>query len=74
MVFYTAFNSISVISQGQLTLFMLSWVSLAIGWALTCLAQGQSQEENTEDPVWLKPRTPGLRVKHFTTGPCGTLA
>ena len=27
MVFYAAFNSISVISRRQLTLFMLSWVS-----------------------------------------------
>ena len=29
--------------------------------------------KNPEDPVWLKPRTPGLRVKHFTTEPLGTL-
>ena len=27
MVFYASFNSISVISRRQLTLFMLSWVS-----------------------------------------------
>ena len=30
--------------------------------------------KNPEDPVWLKPRTPGLRVKHFTTEPRGTLS
>ena len=29
--------------------------------------------KNPEDPVRLKPRTPGLRVKHFTTEPRGTL-
>ena len=39
MVFYTAFNSISVISRQQLTLFMLSFVSPVLGWALKCLAQ-----------------------------------
>ena len=30
--------------------------------------------KNPEDPVRLKPRTPGLRVKHFTTEPRRTLA
>ena len=44
MVFYAAFNSISVISRRQLTLFMLSWVSPVLGWALKCLAQGHSHE------------------------------
>ena len=29
--------------------------------------------KNPEDPVWLEPRTPGLRVKHSTTEPRGTL-
>ena len=69
MVFYAAFNSISVISRRQLTLFMLSWVSPVLGWALKCLAQGHSHEKNPEDLVRLEPRTPGLRVKHFTTEP-----
>ena len=32
MVFYTAFNSISVISRRQLTLLMSSWVSPVLGW------------------------------------------
>ena len=45
MVFYAAFNSISVISRRQLTLFMLSWVSPVLGWALKCLAQGHSHEK-----------------------------
>ena len=74
MVFYAVFNSISVISRRQLTLFMLSWDSPVLGWALECLAQGYSQEKNPEDPVRFEPRTPGLRVKHFTTEPRGTLS
>ena len=45
MVFYAAFNSISVISRRQLTLFMFSWVSPVLGWALKCLAQGHSHEK-----------------------------
>ena len=45
MVFYAAFNSISVISQRQLTLFMISWVSPVLGRALKCLAQGHSHEK-----------------------------
>ena len=46
MVFNAAFNSISVISRQQLTLFMLSWVSPVLGWALKCLAQGHSHEKS----------------------------
>ena len=53
------FNSISVISLRQLTLFMLSWVSPVLGWALKCLAQGHSNEKprrssaaRTQDP-WI---------------------
>ena len=45
MVFYAAFNSISIKSRRQLTLFMLSWVSPVLGWALKCLAQGHSHEK-----------------------------
>ena len=45
MVFYVAFNSISVISRRQLTLLMLSWVSPVLGWALKCLAQGHFHEK-----------------------------
>ena len=71
MVFYAAFNSISVISRRQLTLFMLSWVSPVLGWALKCLAQGHSHEKYPEDLVRLEPRTPGLQVKHLTTEPRG---
>ena len=45
MVFNAAFNSISVISRQKLTLFMLSWVSPVLRWALKCLAQGHSHEK-----------------------------
>ena len=73
MVFYAAFNSISVISRQQLTLFM-SYLSTVLDWALKCLAHGHSHEKNPEDPVQLEPITPGLQAKHFTTGPRGTLS
>ena len=74
MVFYAAFNSISVISRRQFTLFMLSWVftSTRLGSEVSC--PRTLPRKNPEDPVRLEPRTPGLRVKHFTTEPCGTLA
>ena len=35
--------------------------------ALKCLAQGYAQEKNSVNPLRLEPRTPGLRVEHFTT-------
>ena len=50
MAFYAAFSSISVISRRQLTLFMLSWVSPVLGWALKCLAKGHSLEKNPVEP------------------------
>ena len=50
----------------------LSWVSPVLGGALKCLAQGHAHERNPEDPVRLKPSTPGLRIKYFTTEPCRT--
>ena len=50
----------------------LSCVSPVLGWALKCLAQGHSHKKIPEDPVRLKPRTPELQVKHFTTEPSGT--
>ena len=73
MVFYAAFNSISVISRRQLTLFMsfLGFSSTRLGSEVSC--PRTLPRKNPEDPVWLEPRTPGLRVKHFTTGPCGIL-
>ena len=41
----------------------LSWVSPVLGWG----SEVSCREKNPEDPVRLKPRTPWLRVKHFTT-------
>ena len=62
MVFYAAFNSISVISQRQLTLFM-SFLGSEVSCPRTL------PRKNPEDQVRLEPRTPGLQVKHFTTEP-----
>ena len=72
MVFYAAFNSISVISQQQLTLFMSSWVSPVLGWGSEVSCPRTLPRKNQEDPMWLEPRTPRLRVKHFTTEPRST--
>ena len=73
MVFYAAFNSISVISRRQLTLFMsfLGFTSTRLGSEMSC--QRTLPRKNPEDLVRLEPRTPGLQVKHFTTEPRGTL-
>ena len=69
MVFYATFNSISIISRRQLTLFMLSWVSPVLGWGSEVSCPRTLPRKNPEDPVRLEPRTSGLRVKHFTTEP-----
>ena len=45
MVFYAAFNSISVISRDSSHYSCLSWVSPVLGWALKCLARGHSHEK-----------------------------
>ena len=70
MVFYAAFNSISVISRRQITLFMsflgLTSTRLEL-WRV--LPKDTPTKKTPEDPVLLEPRTPGLRVKHFTTEP-----
>ena len=72
MVFYAAFNGISVISRRQLTLFtsFLGLNSTRLGSEVSCLRT--LPQKNTEDPVRLEPRTPALRVKLFTTEPRGT--
>ena len=69
MMFYVAFNSVSVMSQQQLTLFMsfLSLTSTRLGLRVSC--RRTLPRKNPEDPVRLEPETPGLRVKHFTTDP-----
>ena len=72
MVFYSAFNSISVISRRQLTLlmFFLGFTSTRLGSEVSC--PRTIPRKNPEDPVRLEPRTPGLGVKHFNTEPWGT--
>ena len=62
MVFYVAFNGISVISGRQLTLFMsfLGFISTRLGlWSV--FPKG-NPTKHPEDPVWLEPKTP----KYFT--------
>ena len=73
MVVYTAFNSISVISWRQLTLFMssLGFTSTRLGSEVSC--PRTLPRKNLKDPVRLEPRIPGLQVKHFTTEPRRTL-
>ena len=72
MVFYAAFNNISVISWRQLTFFMsfLGFTSTRLGSEVSC--PRTLPRKNPEDPVRLEPRNPGLRVKHFTIEPRGT--
>ena len=47
----------------------LSWVSPVLGWGSEVSCPKTLPQKNPEDPVRLEPRTPGLRVKHFTTEP-----
>ena len=72
MVFYAAFNNISVISPQQLTLFMsfLGFTNTRLG--LWGVLPKDTPTKNPEDPVWLKPRTPELWVKHLITEPSRT--
>ena len=67
MVFYAAFNSISVISRRLLTLFMpfLCFTSTTLGSEVSC--PRTLPRKNPEEPGRLEPRTPGLQVKYFTT-------
>ena len=60
-------------SRRQLTLFMsfLDFTSTRLGSEVSY--SRTLPRKNPEDPVRLEPRTPGLRVKHFTTEPRGTL-
>ena len=57
-MFYAAFNSISVISQRQLTLFMsfLGFTSTRLG--LWSVLPKDTPTKKPEDPVRLEPRTP----------------
>ena len=47
----------------------LSWVSPVLRWGSEVSCPRTLPRKNPEDPVRLEPRTPGLRVKHFTTEP-----
>ena len=69
MVFYATFNSTSVPSRYQLTLFMsfLGFTSTRLG--LWSVLPKDTPKKNPHDLVQLEPRTPGLWVKHFTTEP-----
>ena len=49
----------------------LGFTSTRLGSEVSC--PRTLPRKNPEDPVRLEPRTPRLRVKHFTTGPLGTL-
>ena len=50
----------------------LGFTSTRLGSEVSC--PRTLPRKNPEDPVQLKPRTPGLLVKHFTTEPRGTLS
>ena len=68
MVFYVAFNSISVISR----LLCLFWILTVLGWGSEVSCSRTLPQENPEDPVWLKSKTLGyesniLPLSH--TGP-----
>ena len=47
----------------------LSWVLPVLGCSSEVSCTGTFPRKNPDDPVRLKPRTPGLRVKHFATEP-----
>ena len=67
MVFYAVFNSISVISRQQLTLFMsfLDFTSTRLGLCSVLPKDTPTEKKkNPEDPEQLEPRNPGLRFKH----------
>ena len=51
---------------------LLGFTSTRLGSEVSC--PRTLPRKNPEDLVRLEPRTPGLRVKHFTTEPRGTLA
>ena len=52
-------------------LSFLGFTSTRLGSEVSC--PRTLPRKNPEDPVRLEPRTPGLRVKHFTTEPRRTL-
>ena len=72
MAFYAAFNSISVITATAYIIHaFLGFTSTRLGSEVSC--PRTLPRKKTEDLVRLEPRTHGLRVKHLTTEPRGTL-
>ena len=74
MMFYSVFNSISVVSQWQLTLLMSFLGFTRTRLALWSVLPKDTLMKHSEDPVRLEPRTHGLHIKYFTTEPCRTLS
>ena len=66
MVFYAAFNSISVISRRQVTLLMsfLGFISTRLGSEVSCPRTLPRKTQRIQYDS-----NPGLRVKHRTTKP-----
>ena len=64
MVFYAAFNSISVISRQQITLFMSSWVSPVLSWGSAVSCPRTLPRKNPEDPGPLHYESNTLPLSH----------
>ena len=74
MVFYAAFNSIEqyfshITATAHIIHAFLGFTSSRLGSEVSC---PRTLPRKNPDLVRLEPRTPGLRVKHFTTEPRGT--
>ena len=68
---FTPFSTLFKLYHGDSSHYScLSWVSQVLGWGseVSC-PRTLPKKKTPEDPVRLEPRTPGLRVKHFTTEP-----
>ena len=66
MVFYAAFNSISVLSRRQLTLLMSFWVSPVLGWGSEVSCPRTLPRKEPRGSNAARTQVPRLRVKHFT--------
>ena len=66
MVFYAALTVFQSYRSDSSRNTCLSWVSPVLGWGSEVSYLRTLPQKNPEDPVRLEPRTPGLRVKHFT--------
>ena len=63
---FTAFSTVFQSSLRQLKL-----LTSFLGFTSASLGQGHSHEKKPEDPGRFEPRSPELRVKHYTTEPRG---